>query len=328
MRQKYPSLFDTCDRLCLTLAAALFLLLAAAPSARASAILSTRATLAVQPAEAGGATLSATVTTALGDPVTGGTVDFVLANGQSLGSAQVSAGGVATLTVAKLPPATGTSLAGGGQLAVAAQFHPTTADYTASVSPATAVASPEATTAPPDFSFTANPTTLTVAQGSYGTSLLTVTSLGGFAGPVQFSCSDLPAQVTCVFNPTQQSLAANGSVTTTLQLQTQASSGTASSAIERHSRLALACAFPGALALFGLARRRRFRSMQWLAIAFLLTGATLGLSGCSPRYNYFHHGPTVATGTPAGTYTINVVADGDQVSSVIEHTLTISLVVQ
>jgi hypothetical protein len=65
-----------------------------------------------------------------------------------------------------------------------------------------------------------------------------------------------------------------------------------------------------------------------LGIALLLTGAGLGLSGCSQRYGYLHHPPSTATGTSAGTYLINVAVDGSQGASAIEHDLTVSLVVQ
>ena len=328
MRQKYPFLsYLACGRL-LALAATLLFLIPATQVAHASDIVATRTALATEPLGDSGAKLTATVTTATGSPVTGGTVDFVLASGQSLGSAIVGADGTASLSVTKLPPASTTTMQGSAALPLAAHYSDS-GDFAASLSPATTVAAPQATTsAAPDFSFTGSPTTLTVTAGGYGSTVLTVASIGGFTGPVQFSCQDLPAQVTCAFNPTQQTLAANGTFTSTLQLGTQAPSGTASSAIERHSAVALACALPGALALLGLARRRRSRSIQWLAVALLVGGTTLGLSGCSQRYGYLHHPPTVATGTPAGTYSITVTANGDLVSSAIQHTLTISLVVQ
>lgn len=330
MRQKHlTSSISTCGRLWLLLSASLLLLLPAAPAAHASDILPTRTTVAATRLGDAGATLTATVTTATGSPVGGGTMDFVLANGQSLGSAQVNAAGTATLSLASLPAATTTGLDGGSVLPVAAEFHGA-AGYSDSTSTAIPLATPAVTTAAPDFTLTGNPTTVTVKQGDYGTTAIAVTSVGGFTGPIQFSCQNLPAQVTCTFNPNQQTLAANGSFTTTLQLSTQAASGTASSAIETHSTLALAFAFPGALALIGFVgrRRRSLRHMQWLAIAFVAVGATLGLSGCSQRYGYLHHPPTVATGTPTGTYTIAVTVDGNQVSTVTEHVLDISLVVQ
>ena len=53
----------------------------------------------------------------------------------------------------------------------------------------------------PDFSLSANPNTLTIAQGSQGTSTITVTPLDGFSGSVTLSTSGLPSGVTSQFNP-------------------------------------------------------------------------------------------------------------------------------
>lgn len=320
------------------------LLLMCGRGAWADSAAPTRTTLAVHPADpsdGGGATLTATVRTATGSTVTAGTVDFELASGQSLGSAVVAADGTATLVLSKLPVASTTAIDGSSQVQVAAVFSPAqpvassiasaaaTAAFTGSRSVATAVTSPAVTNVTPDFTVTGNPTTVTAKQGSYGTTVLTVASVGGYAGSIQLSCSGLPAQVTCAFNPTQQLLGANGSFTSTLQLQTQGPSGTAtSSLLPRSTGIALALAFPGMVALFGLRGRYRYRGVQMLGAVLLLVGAGLGLSGCSQRYSYLKHPPSIAGGTPIGTFPITVAVDGDQGSAVSEHDLTVSLVVQ
>ena len=303
-------------------ALALFLLVLPAAFAAAP----TRTTLAASTADTG-TILSATVKTSTGAPVNAGTVDFLLPNGQSLGSAIVAADGAATLTVAKLPAGTA-GIDGSGQLAVSALYHANAAPFSDSASVATRVASSLATTQVPDFIATANPATVTAPQGSYGATAITVSSVGNYSGIIQFSCSNLPAQITCAFNPTQQVLAANGSFTGTLQLQTQAASGPAPTAslFAAHSRVALALVLPGALALFGISRRRGFRRM--LGVVLLLAGAGLGLSGCSQRYNYLHHPPPVSSGAGPGTYAITVAVDGGAGSTVIEHDVTVSLVIQ
>lgn len=306
--------------------------------AHAQATVPTRTTLSAELAATGvGTTFTATVETAAGSPVTRGSVDFELANGQSLGSALVDASGTAHLSVGSLPTADSKSVAGTGQLRVEAVYH-SNVDLSKSDqaeadshSVLTEVATPSATTGVPSFTATGNPTTVTVKQGAYGTTLLTVTSINGFAGPIQFSCSNLPAQVTCAFNPTQQALAANGTFTSTLQLETQGPSGTASAQISpRHTGLALALVLPGGLLLLGFARRRgnAMRNLQLVAVGLLLAGTSLGLSGCNPRFNYLNHGPSVAGGTPTGSFTINVAVDGDQGASVSQVPLPITLVVQ
>jgi hypothetical protein len=73
----------------------------------------------------------------------------------------------------------------------------------------------------PDFSLSANPTSLTVNQGASGTSTITVTRLNGFTNSVSFSASGLPGGVTATFNPisttgtsTVVTLAASATATT------------------------------------------------------------------------------------------------------------------
>jgi Viral BACON domain len=56
-------------------------------------------------------------------------------------------------------------------------------------------------TVPANFSLSASPSSLTVAQGSNGSSTIIVAALGGFNGTVSFSASGLPSGVTATFNP-------------------------------------------------------------------------------------------------------------------------------
>jgi hypothetical protein len=68
----------------------------------------------------------------------------------------------------------------------------------------------------PDFSLSAAPSSLTVNQGSSGTSTITVNPMNGFSGSVSLSASGLPSGVTATFNPS--------STTTTSTLTLTASS--------------------------------------------------------------------------------------------------------
>jgi trimeric autotransporter adhesin len=53
----------------------------------------------------------------------------------------------------------------------------------------------------PDFSIACNPPGLTAAQGGAASSSCTVTAINGFAGSVGLDCANLPAGVTCGYNP-------------------------------------------------------------------------------------------------------------------------------
>ena len=290
-------------------------LLVLLPAAYAASPAPTRVTLSASSQDQGtGEALTATIRTATGGPVNAGTVDFLLPNGQALGSALVDAQGTATLALPQTTPGS----------SVTAAYHSGVNSSLFLDGRSPAIALPAATTLP-DFTVTAGPATVTTTQGSYGTTAITIASVAGYAGSMEFSCSNLPAQVTCAFNPIQQSLAADGSFVSTLELQTQAASGEQSRLWSRGGAVAYALVVPGALALFGLTRRRRG---QWLAAALLLVTAVAGLSGCSQRYGYLHHPPPVAGGTPVGTYTITVAVDGSVGATVTEHDIPITLVVQ
>src|SRR6267142_1410044 len=76
----------------------------------------------------------------------------------------------------------------------------------------------------PDFTIGASPSSLTIAQGSSGTSTITITSLNGFNSATTLSASGLPGGVTAAFSPNPVTPPANGSATSTLTLT---ASGTA-----------------------------------------------------------------------------------------------------
>ena len=74
----------------------------------------------------------------------------------------------------------------------------------------------------PDFSVSASPTSLSVVQGSSGTSTITVTSLNGFNSAVALSASGLPSGLTASFAPASVTPPANGSTSSTLTLTASA----------------------------------------------------------------------------------------------------------
>jgi subtilase family serine protease len=83
--------------------------------------------------------------------------------------------------------------------------------------------------ATPNFSVSASPTSVTVTQGGSGTSTITVTSTGGFNSATTLSASGLPSGVTATFSTNPVTPPANGSATSTLTL-TASSSATVGTA--------------------------------------------------------------------------------------------------
>ncbi|HUD66288.1 MAG TPA: hypothetical protein VMQ17_17005 [Candidatus Sulfotelmatobacter sp.] len=82
---------------------------------------------------------------------------------------------------------------------------------------------------PPNFTIGASPSSLTINQGSNGTSTITITSQNGFNSATTLSASGLPSGVTAAFSPNPVTPPANSSATSTLTLTatSTATTGTA-----------------------------------------------------------------------------------------------------
>lgn len=183
----------------------------------------------------------------------------------------------------------------------------------------------DTTTGVPDYSITANPTSVTVTAGSYGTMQVTITPINGFSQNVSLSCSGVPSSTTCAFSPVTVATA-SGAVTSTLNIQTTGVSG---AQLRTSSQLYYAIAAPGMLMLIGLAGfRKRSVVVNRILCLVVLAGMTFGLSACAARYNYFHHGPADNTGTTAGTYSLNIIAISDNGVTATNKTLPITLIVK
>jgi parallel beta-helix repeat protein len=70
----------------------------------------------------------------------------------------------------------------------------------------------------PDFSMTAYPTSLTVQQGNSDTSLITITSVGGFDQPIHLTVSGAPPGVSATLSLEQVTPPPDGSATSTLTI--------------------------------------------------------------------------------------------------------------
>ena len=284
-----------------------------------SQTLGTRTSLSV--AKEGAATkLTVTVKDPTGPTVSDGTVSFV-SGGVSLGSAFVQEDGTATLTLDKVP-------ANAKQITA---VYSGDNSYAASASASVAVQA-AATTALPDFSVAANPTSLNLTAGQYGTSIITVAPENGFGQSVTLSLSGLPAGTTSLFTPNIVTPTPTASVTSTLQIQTTASS---SSSMNQGgplggnaSHLAYAILFPGVLALVGIGALRRRGGIQLFGIALLLIASASGLTACSQRYSYLKHPPAPNPGTPAGSYPLTITAYSNNGGEVTSHSISLTLVVK
>jgi hypothetical protein len=279
------------------------------PAAQAQAAVPTRTQLASQ-LENGVLSFTAVVNDVEGQPVSEGSVSFETAKG-SLGSVFVH-GGVATLNLTN-PPAWART--------VTAVYHGDSA-FAAS-SAITTVVSDQSSTVP-GFTVTASPSSFTVSPGQYETVNLTITSQNGFSQQVNLSCSGNPGSTACNFNPVDATPPANGSILSSMQITTQASSGILSSHAQPLGRsgAAYALVIPGLLALAGVGalRRRNVGALRVLGLASLLAAGAMGLTACNPRYSYEHYKPSPNYGTAPGNYTIVVSAYSSNGTNITQAT--------
>jgi hypothetical protein len=87
------------------------------------------------------------------------------------------------------------------------------------------------TTATPDFTVGAAPSSVAVTQGGSGTSTITITSLNGFNAATTLSASGLPSGVTAAFSTNPVTPPANGSASSTLTLTASSTATTGAATV-------------------------------------------------------------------------------------------------
>ena len=166
------------------------------------------------------------------------------------------------------------------------------------------------------------PATASVTAGQTATFALALAPSNGFKAPVSFTCKGLPAGAACNFSPASLNVATPSNVG--LSISTTA----ATHARLRTSRLLFAFYLP----LFGVAfaGSRSRRKILLLALVLLLAVGIIeiGCGGGTHAANVTPNSttPTQASqsATPAGTYTVTVVAT----SGSMQHTTAVQLVVK
>jgi hypothetical protein len=277
-------------------------------TAAAGETVATTTTLNVATPTFGSTAVSATILATAGTLVPVGSVVFTV-DGAIQPAVTVNNSGTATL-----PPAVSNPLAVGS--------HTIDATYTSSSlgfsnSVATRIFS--VSQIPPSVTMASSASSLSVASGSSVTDTLTITSVGGYAGSLQFSCSNLPQNATCSFQPSTVALSGTtGPQTTVVTIKTVGS--TAGVHLEKPftsqgNPIRLAAAFwaPGLLVIVLADRKRRISSRQYYWVVMLaLLAATLVVSGCggggSATASKTPNTPPSAPATPAGTSTVQIAA--------------------
>jgi hypothetical protein len=198
----------------------------------------------------------------------------------------------------------------------------------------------QASTAP-DFSVSVSPATLTInTPGESGTVTASITPVNSSAltAPmfVTLSCSGLPDQSSCTFNPENVEILPNATaaIPSSMVVVTQQQEGYLArprfSGRPGSNGIALAILLPGALGLGGLAWsvRRRLWLQRLALLALVALVSMLGTTACNARYDYYNHGPPINPATPAGTYTVDVTAQSSNGVTATTHTTTLAFTVK
>jgi hypothetical protein len=179
----------------------------------------------------------------------------------------------------------------------------------------------------PDFTFSGTPSTATVTAGQTANYSLTLTPLNGFNQQISLTCSGAPLNSTCSVSPPTLTLDGvhtgnpKAAVVTSPRSASMLGPGVGGNVLKqaRNLKFALSASF----ALFGLCfagsvSRGRSRT-RILSTAVLLVLGSLLLVSCGSRGSSGGDG-----GTPAGTYTIKVVATSGNLSHSENFTLTVN----
>jgi hypothetical protein len=178
-----------------------------------------------------------------------------------------------------------------------------------------------------DFSVTASPTTATITPGQTATYTFTITPLGSYTSPINFSCAGLPAFSSCSFSTNPVTPDAQ-TVTTTLTITTMGPNSAITVPASRggHGNTpayalgtsAVLMSLLGMLLLGGdMKRKRELCKSLLIASAMLVAMGAMSACASNPASN--------KEVTPAGTSTVTVTAAGGGSTS---HNVSVTLVVQ
>jgi hypothetical protein len=167
------------------------------------------------------------------------------------------------------------------------------------------------------FTLTVTPATLSVATSQNATVTVTLTSVSGFTDTIGLGCGSLPAGVTCHFSNISLALAANGTSTAQLVIDTNNPLGGGSSAAAMNKQPGQQRAEMAGLFLpFSLFMgwilwrfRKRHTSILSMVLILVLSGAAMLATGCIGF---------TQNSAAAGAYTIQVIGVGSN-SDVTEY---------
>ncbi|PYV96250.1 MAG: hypothetical protein DMG89_18325 [Acidobacteria bacterium] len=195
--------------------------------------------------------------------------------------------------------------------------HTITAQYSGDSNYAASTSAPVTINVQPDFDFTSDKGSLDLSAGASGTVKLTIAGHTSYNGTVTFSsgsCSGLPRESSCSFNPA--SVTGNGSTTLTITTTAPKSAALQTGSPNILAMLMIDFSTIAGIFLFSVPRRRRGISLS-CAAAFLCVASLLGCGGSGG--NHAAGDP----GTPQGSYTLTVTASSGGLSHAVPLTVNV-----
>jgi hypothetical protein len=178
------------------------------------------------------------------------------------------------------------------------------------------------------YTLNASPSSLTIKSGSTGSTVITLTPVGGFTGTVNFAFGTLHTLATCSFSPTSLTVPSSAPLTTTLTIGT---TGTAAASLRNGPAGGMLPAILAALILLplGLMRRilragsPRLACLLLLAAAAAAAAGMIGMALCGGGYASSTSSTSSAQSTPAGTYSIPITVTSGGTTVPLNPSITI-----
>ena len=162
---------------------------------------------------------------------------------------------------------------------------------------------------------------ISTSQGGVGNLSFTVVSLYGGAGTVTPSCTNLPANSSCRFQPETLTVGTTPQTEAILLYTNVPSTLAANEQKSRFRGIVLAFGVPFGLGL--LLSRRRTKPL-WMVVLVVGFTLTCGMSGCGTGFNASNANKGLVT--PAGSYSINVAFTGSN-GLTTTHSVPVTLTV-
>jgi len=163
---------------------------------------------------------------------------------------------------------------------------------------------------PANYTFSANPASLSIKQGQSATTTISLNSVNGYAGNVSFGCTGLPAGMGCSFSPSTLTAKADGTAATSvLTITTTRPSAMLNRTFSGRPAFAMYCAVGlGSFGFVFVGWGSRQKRTGMIAVVLVLFALLLGTSACGGGGASAVSSGGSSGGTPVGSSTAVVTA--------------------